>query len=94
MDYYRTLGVPPTAKLEDITKAYRRLAMKYHPDRNPDEKNESLFRKVQEAYDVLSNHERRQAYDNSKLNALIEDTSAAAKAAWDRFINETLSEEK
>ena len=63
-DYYDVLGVARDASADDVKKAYRRLAMKYHPDRsegNPD--NEAKFKEVKEAYEALSNQEKRDAYD-------------------------------
>jgi molecular chaperone DnaJ len=63
-DYYTTLGVGRDAGPEDLKKAYRKLAMKYHPDRNPgDKKAEAKFKEVSEAYDVLKDDQRRAAYD-------------------------------
>ncbi len=63
-DYYQTLGVPRKARAEEIRKAYRRLARKYHPDVNPGDKSaEERFKKVQEAYDVLSDAKKKQMYD-------------------------------
>ena len=63
-DYYQNLGVPRGAKAEEIRKAYRRLARKYHPDVNPGDKSaEERFKKVQEAYDVLSDPKKKQMYD-------------------------------
>ena len=63
-DYYQTLGVEKNADGDTIKKSYRRLAMKYHPDRNPDDKTaEQKFKSIQEAYDVLSNEEKKSAYD-------------------------------
>jgi curved DNA-binding protein len=61
MDLYTVLGVPRTASSEDIKKAYKKQAMKHHPDRGGDP---DQFRKVTEAYDVLSNSDKRTAYDN------------------------------
>ena len=63
-DYYETLGLAREAATEEIRKAYRRLARKYHPDLNPNDKvAEDKFKKVQEAYDVLSDAKKKQMYD-------------------------------
>ena len=63
-DYYEVLGVQKGAGAEDIKKAYRKLAMKYHPDRNPDNKEaEEKFKEAAEAYEVLSDEEKRSRYD-------------------------------
>jgi len=63
-DYYEILGVNRDATDEEIKKAYRRLAMKHHPDRNPDNpKAEELFKEAKEAYEILSDASKRQAYD-------------------------------
>ena len=63
-DYYEVLGVQKGAGTEDIKKAYRKLAMKYHPDRNPDNKEaEEKFKEAAEAYEVLSDDDKRARYD-------------------------------
>lgn len=63
-DYYETLGIPKNASEAELKKAYRRLAMKYHPDRNPDDKTaEARFKEAKEAYDVLGDPQKRAAYD-------------------------------
>src|SRR5882757_8337090 len=63
-DYYETLSVKRWASEDEILKAYRKLARKYHPDLNPGDKSaEDRFKNVQEAYDVLSDAKKRQMYD-------------------------------
>jgi molecular chaperone DnaJ len=63
-DFYATLGVSRDASADDLKKAYRKLAMQYHPDRNPgDHKAEARFKEVSEAYDVLKDDQKRAAYD-------------------------------
>lgn len=63
-DYYKVLGVGKNATEDEIKKAYRKLAIKYHPDRNPDDaKAEEKFKEAAEAYDVLHDPQKRQAYD-------------------------------
>jgi molecular chaperone DnaJ len=63
-DYYTVLGVPREASEDDIKKAYRKLAMKHHPDRAPDDKTaEEKFKEAKEAYEVLSDAKKRAAYD-------------------------------
>ncbi|KPK00591.1 MAG: integrase [Desulfobacterales bacterium SG8_35] len=64
MDYYEVLGVKKDCSTQDIKKAYRKLAMKYHPDRNKGDKEaEEKFKKISEAYAVLSDPEKRKQYD-------------------------------
>jgi molecular chaperone DnaJ len=63
-DYYQVLGVPRNATEDAVTKAYRRQAMKYHPDRNPDDKEaEERFKEAKEAYEILTDTPKRAAYD-------------------------------
>jgi len=63
-DYYEILGVSKSASATEIKKAYRKQALKYHPDKNPgDAKAEELFKKSAEAYEVLSNLDKRAKYD-------------------------------
>ncbi len=63
-DYYEILGVDKGAAADDIKKAYRKLAIKYHPDKNPDDPSaEDKFKEAAEAYEVLSNQDKRQRYD-------------------------------
>src|SRR5579871_10016 len=63
-DYYEVLGIGRDASADDIKKAYRQLALKYHPDRNPgDEEAPKRFKEAAEAYEVLSDADKRQRYD-------------------------------
>ena len=64
-DYYDVLGINKSASQEQIKSAYRKLAVKYHPDKNKGDKaSEEKFKEASEAYHVLSNSERKQNYDN------------------------------
>ena len=63
-DFYKLLDLPRDASESDIKKAYRRLAMKYHPDRNPDDPDaERKFKDAKEAYEVLTDAQKRAVYD-------------------------------
>jgi len=79
-DYYEILGVAKNASEADLKKAFRRLAMKYHPDRNPDDKDaEDKFKEAKEAHDILSDERKRAAYDQFGHAGV--DGSAGAGAA-------------
>lgn len=71
-EYYRILGVPKTASESDIKKAYRKLALRWHPDKNPNNKEEAekKFKEISEAYEVLSDKEKREVYDCYGKSAL------------------------
>src|SRR3712207_5725421 len=69
-DYYEVLGVDKNASEDEIKKAYRKIAIKYHPDRNPGDKEaEEKFKEAAEAYDVLHDAQKRQQYDQFGFNA-------------------------
>ena len=68
-DYYKILGVERSAKQDEIKKAYHKLAVKYHPDKNPGDKAaEEKFKEISEAYQVLGNEESRRKYDELGAN--------------------------
>lgn len=62
-DYYKTLGILKGATEEDIKKAYRKLALKFHPDKNKNAGAEEKFKEIAEAYEVLSDKQKREVYD-------------------------------
>jgi len=66
-DYYEVLGIERSASDEDIKKAFRKMAMKHHPDRNHEDGAAEKFKEINEAYEVLSNPEKRAAYDRFGL---------------------------
>src|ERR1700692_381744 len=79
-DYYEVMGVAKNASSDEIKKAYRKLAMKHHPDRNPDSKEgEKSFKQVKEAYEMLSDPQKRAAYDQNG-HAGVDPATAAASA--------------
>ncbi|XP_067890902.1 dnaJ homolog subfamily B member 2 isoform X2 [Heterodontus francisci] len=73
VDYYNILGVPHNSSQEDIKKAYRKLALRWHPDKNPDNKEfaEQKFKEIAEAYEVLSDKSKREVYDQYGKDGLI-----------------------
>jgi DnaJ-class molecular chaperone len=80
-DYYATLGVGRAASQDDIQKAYRKLARKYHPDMNPDDKAaQKKFKEVQQAYDVLSDDKKRKMYD--QFGPQFEQMAGGAGPQW------------
>lgn len=62
-DYYKMLGIPKGANEEEIKKAYRRMALRFHPDKNKDANAEEKFKEIAEAYEVLSDPKKRAVYD-------------------------------
>jgi len=86
-DYYELLGVERSADEKELKSAFRKMAMKYHPDRNPDDKlAETRFKEINEAYEVLRDPQKRAAYDQlamllSKMAAVSVAVRRAASAA-------------
>ncbi len=81
-DYYRILGIAPTATLADIKGAYRKRASALHPDRNPSLEAHAQFQEMQEAFDVLSDEARRRAYDDNRRRSLIDNPQETAREIW------------
>jgi molecular chaperone DnaJ len=85
-DYYEVLGLNRDASEEDIKKSYRKLAMKYHPDRNPDSKDaEEKFKEAKEAYEILCEPEKRRAYDAYGHAGVNPQMGAGAEAGFGGF---------
>ncbi|MBM5574598.1 MULTISPECIES: DnaJ domain-containing protein [Deefgea] len=85
-DHYARLGVQPNASIEQIKSAYRRNATKFHPDRNPAPDAAARFREIQVAYEVLSDSEKRKAYDDYRQRSLIDDPLAVAQEITAKYL--------
>jgi curved DNA-binding protein len=81
-DYYKILGVDENADLKDIKKAYRKLAMKFHPDMNPEAGAEEQFKQVAEAYEVLKDDTKRAEYDEMKRYGSNSEQGFKAPPGW------------
>jgi len=90
-DHYEKLGVPPSAAPDSIKLAYRKKAAQYHPDKNTAADAALRFREVQDAYEVLSDPVRRQAYDDYRQRSLIEDPLAVAQDMAAKYIQGIVS---
>jgi len=90
-DYYRILGLAPTATLAEIRSAYRRQASALHPDRNPSERAHVEFQAMQEAYEVLSDAGRRRAFDDNRRRSLIEHPLETAREIWSAYLKDALT---
>ena len=87
-DHYAALGLAANATLADIKRAFRQKASFYHPDRNTAADAALRFREVQQAYDVLSDSERRQQYDDNRRRNLLDDPLQSATEIWQAFVRE------
>jgi len=93
-DHYSALGLGSDASLTDIKKAFRQKASLYHPDRNNAADAAARFRAVQEAYDVLSDDGRRQAYDDNRRRNLLDNPAETAREIWSRYFASVLTQHK
>ncbi len=90
-EHYAALGLKSDATLADIKKAFRQKASQFHPDRNSDPDAPARFREVQEAYDVLSNNEKRKAYDDNRRRNLLDDPAQTAREIWQSYFQQVLN---
>lgn len=90
-DYYRILGIAPTATLADIKGAYRKRASALHPDRNPSLEAHAQFQEMQEAFDVLADEARRRAYDDNRRRSLIDNPQETAREIWAAYLKGVLT---
>ena len=89
-DHYAALGMSSAATLADIKKAFRQQASLYHPDRNADANAPQRFRSVQEAYDVLSDAQKRQTYDDNRRRNLLDNPIETAQEIWQGYFKTLL----
>lgn len=89
-DHYATLGLSSAATLVDVKKAFRQKASAYHPDRNAASDAAERFRAVQEAYDVLADTEKRQAFDDNRRRSLLDSPIDTARDIWLNYFSRLL----
>lgn len=89
-DHYVTLGLASDSTLADIKKSFRQKASLYHPDKNPSKDAAQLFRAVQEAYEILSDESKREAYDDNRRRSLLDSPLETAQKLWQHYLQEVL----
>ena len=90
-EHYAALGLKSDATLADIKRAFRQKASQFHPDRNAAEDAPARFREVQEAYDVLSDDDKRKAYDDNRRRNLLDDPAQTAREIWQGYFQQVLN---
>jgi DnaJ-class molecular chaperone len=90
-DHYAALGLDSAATLADIKKAFRQKASFWHPDKNADPQAAERFRKVQQAYELLSDADKRQDYDDNRRRSLLDSPLETARTLWTDYFNPLLS---
>ena len=90
-EHYTALGLKSDASLSDIKRAFRQKASQFHPDRNSDPDAPARFREVQEAYDVLSDDDKRKAYDDNRRRNLLDDPAQTAREIWQGYFQHVLN---
>lgn len=89
-DHYTTLGLSSAATLADIKKAFRQKASFWHPDKNPAPDAPARFRAVQQAYEVLADADKRQAYDDNRRRNLLDSPLQTAQEIWANYFGQLL----
>lgn len=89
-DHYAALGLSPSATLADIKKAFRQQAALHHPDRNSALDAAARFRLVQVAYEVLSDPDKRKAYDDNRQRNLLDSPIDTARVIWQDYVSRIL----
>lgn len=89
-DHYSTLGLSSAATLADVKKAFRQQASFWHPDKNTAPDAAARFRAIQTAYEVLSDPDRRQAYDDNRRRNLLDSPLETAREIWSQYVNRLL----
>ena len=90
-EHYAALGLKSDATLADIKRAFRQKASQFHPDRNSDPDAPARFREVQEAYDELSDGDKRKAYDDNRRRSLLDEPAQTARDIWQAYFQQVLN---
>ncbi len=89
-DYYAVLGIEVDASTSLVKAAYRKKASEYHPDKNASPDAPAKFREIQEAYELLADTSKRQAYDENRRRSLLENPLETAAEIWTTYMNKVL----
>jgi DnaJ-class molecular chaperone len=90
-NYYEVLGLTANATLAEIKTTYRKMASQYHPDKNSDSDAPAKFRQVQEAYETLSDIDKKKTYDENRRRSLLDNPIETAREIWQYYINGILN---
>ncbi|MDB5967367.1 MAG: heat shock protein DnaJ domain protein [Polaromonas sp.] len=93
-DHYSALGLDSAATLADVKKAFRQQASLWHPDKNPDPQAPARFRDVQAAYEVLSDPDKRHAYDDNRRRNLLDNPLETAREIWTDYFQPLLDAQR
>lgn len=90
-DYYAVLGIAANAAPVEIKNAYRKKASQLHPDKNPSSDAAAKFREIQEAYETLSDSDKRRAYDENRRRSLLDNPLDTAREIWQYYLDGVLN---